>query len=296
MPTTKALITQSLLTDIADAIRAKNGSTDEYTPGGMATAIAALPTGAPAGQICRYYIDENGMAIEIGSTATSSMPTKQNLVFSGLRSIKSSALRAAFQQCSGVGSVTFPDLVSGSTSGSALREAFNTSSITECHFPVLETATARTFQNAFQSSNYLNTVDFPVLKTAQTYAFSYAFASCNGLTAVAFPLLESVDTYGFEHGFYSAINIESVSFPKLKTIAANAFTYCFNGLKKLPSISFPSLETIASSAFGANAFGGCNLLTEFHFPVAVQSQVEATSNYSTLWGRGAGNATVYFDL
>ena len=41
----KALITEAYLTDIADAIRAKNGSSDAYTPPQMAAAIANIPTG-----------------------------------------------------------------------------------------------------------------------------------------------------------------------------------------------------------------------------------------------------------
>lgn len=42
----KALITEGYLTDIANAIRAKNGSADTYTPPQMAAAIAAIPTGS----------------------------------------------------------------------------------------------------------------------------------------------------------------------------------------------------------------------------------------------------------
>lgn len=41
----RALITESKLTAIANAIRAKNGSSSEYTPDQMAAAIAAIPTG-----------------------------------------------------------------------------------------------------------------------------------------------------------------------------------------------------------------------------------------------------------
>lgn len=40
---TKVLVTEDYLGDIADAIRAKNGSSDTYTPGQMAGAIANLP-------------------------------------------------------------------------------------------------------------------------------------------------------------------------------------------------------------------------------------------------------------
>ena len=40
---TKVLVTEDYLGDIADAIRAKNGGSDTYTPGQMAGAIANLP-------------------------------------------------------------------------------------------------------------------------------------------------------------------------------------------------------------------------------------------------------------
>lgn len=45
----RAIITESYLTDIADAIRAKNGSSSTYTPPQMAAAIAAIPTGGGGG-------------------------------------------------------------------------------------------------------------------------------------------------------------------------------------------------------------------------------------------------------
>ena len=41
----KVLLTDTHLSDIADAIRNKNGSTTTYTPGQMAAAINAIPTG-----------------------------------------------------------------------------------------------------------------------------------------------------------------------------------------------------------------------------------------------------------
>jgi len=44
----RAIITESLLTAIANAIRTKLGGSDEYTPAEMATAIASIPTGGGA--------------------------------------------------------------------------------------------------------------------------------------------------------------------------------------------------------------------------------------------------------
>ena len=43
-------------------------------------------------------------------------------------------------------------------------------------------------------------------------------------------------------------------------------------------------------------FADCSALTEIHFGAKNKEAIEATTGYSTLWGRGAGNATVYFDL
>ena len=49
---TKVLVTESSLNDIAEAIRGKNGSGNTYTPGQMAAAITAIPTGiTPTGTI-----------------------------------------------------------------------------------------------------------------------------------------------------------------------------------------------------------------------------------------------------
>lgn len=56
----RALINESSLTAIANAIRGKNGSSNTYTPGQMAAAIDAIPTGGitPIGTV---VITENGI-------------------------------------------------------------------------------------------------------------------------------------------------------------------------------------------------------------------------------------------
>lgn len=56
----KVAITESHLSDIADAIRGKNGQSAQYTPGQMAAAIQAIPTGGitPTGTI---QITQNGV-------------------------------------------------------------------------------------------------------------------------------------------------------------------------------------------------------------------------------------------
>ena len=65
-------------------------------------------------------------------------------------------------------------------------------------------------------------------------------------------------------------------FPKLKHIGKHAD---YTGTE-------PTLEI----------FKSCSKLTEIHFGAANQEVIESNSGYATLWGLGAGTATVYFDL
>lgn len=53
---TKVLVTESYLEDIADSIRAKNGSASTYTPAQMSGAIDALPSGGSVTQDANGYI------------------------------------------------------------------------------------------------------------------------------------------------------------------------------------------------------------------------------------------------
>lgn len=59
----KVVITENHLSDIADAIRGKNGQSAQYTPGQMAAAIQAIPTSGSSG----VYVGQNAPTSDIGS-------------------------------------------------------------------------------------------------------------------------------------------------------------------------------------------------------------------------------------
>lgn len=73
----KVLVTESYLSDIADAIRAKNGTASTYTPAQMAAAVTALPSGGaaafPPGGVNASLIETHSSIITLADTNYPSM-------------------------------------------------------------------------------------------------------------------------------------------------------------------------------------------------------------------------------
>ena len=145
-------------------------------------------------------------------------------------------------------------------------------------------------------------------------AMYYAFSSTK-LTSVNFNSLQTIGennssaNYGhFSSCFKNCNYLKSMSFPNLEKIYCTGGTTGANGTfagnNKVQKMYFPKLDTITygigASVTNKNAckniFNGCSALTELHFGAANQSAIQATDGYSTAWGRGAGNVTIYFDL
>ena len=154
MANTPVVVLDDTLTDIANAIRGKNGSSDTYRPGQMADAIDNIPAGTL------------GIPREVSQTGVY-RPPEQNFTFSlpsNATDVSSSALNAAFQGCTGLTSVDFSSLTTVSGSNA--------------------------FSYAFYGCTSLTSVDLSSLATVSgSNAFSYAFYICTSLTSVSFPAL-----------------------------------------------------------------------------------------------------------
>lgn len=289
MPTVQALVTQSYLSDIADAIRAKNGAVTTYTPSQMAAAITAIPSG---GGVEPATADASG-AIVKGAP----------LSFDGVTSIAAYGLQNKFKGASWIGSVAFPDLVTVSNDYSLQNTFKDCLKLTDAYFPELVTISGtRAFWATFGRENgtqSLQTITFPKLErvTGNNGMRSCFSGSTNvAITSAYFPELVELGVEAMIYAFWGGSNLETVTFPKLATVASNGLASAFTNTK-IQTISFPSLSNASStSMFDANTFTGCSQLSEIHFPAGLQSFVESITGYSTLWGRGAGNATVYYDL
>ena len=172
---------------------------------------------------------------------------------------------------------------------------------------------------AFKGCTGLTSVDLSSLTTlTNSSAFYNMFSGCSNLTNISFSNLEIIgDKYSssndanyrqFYQCFQNCNKLTSITFPELKEIycssmrgaTAQSSGATFYNNNKIQKMYFPKLDTISYSQNAVDnskyIFSNCSSLTELHFGAANQTAIEATAGYSTAWGRGAGNVTIYFDL
>lgn len=79
------LVEETSLSNIASAIRVKNGSTSVYKPGEMAAAITNLPTGGGDTETITFNTDISYLFASDGGSALYEAVKNKNLVFTNIR-------------------------------------------------------------------------------------------------------------------------------------------------------------------------------------------------------------------
>lgn len=312
----KGITDTSNYSDIADAIRDKNGSSDTYKPSEMAAAITAIPSGGGGG-IPREVNGSGVYGVPINSFAFS-LPTDAT-------SLAIYSLYYALYNCLGVTSVDMHTLTSITTE-SAMYWAFNGClALRSVDLRSLTTVSGQNAMNAaFQQCRGLTSVDLSSLTTVSGgQCMGNIFYGCSLLTSIDLSSLTTLSGTNCMVNAFSRTGITSFNFTSLASITGlqalnGAFSYCSN----LQSVSFPALTTISSSNALNNAFSNCTSLTSLsfpalttdsfgtntnqftnmlrsviectvHFPASVQSIVETMTGYPNF---GGTNTTVLFDL
>lgn len=209
-------------------------------------------------------------------------------------------------------SASFPDLVNAND-GDLIGLFAGNESFLSLDLSNLISVTADDFFSSLCSgSSNLISVDLSNLEYATGEScFMEAFKNCYELTTISFPKLKEIGKTGmsgsgygvFSNTFYGDYNLTTLEFPELTKLYSASLGYmpqaaAFYGNNNIKKLYFPKLTSILNSD-GADAtyvFTNCYQLTEIHFGAANQAAIEANAGYSTLWDRGAGRATVYFDL
>lgn len=216
-----------------------------------------------------------------------------SLDLSSLETIGTNSLYYMCRQSSGrnlLTSINLSNLTTINGTNAMSGAFFNNTGLTSIDLSGLTTVSGSSaFNNTFAGCTNIASFDFSNLttigkntSTANYSQFNSAFNNCNLATTLSFPKLEKIYCTGgttLTYGTFASNNrVKKMYFPKLDTI------------------TYGSGATTANQNACKNIFYGCTALTELHFAAANQSAIEATAGYSTAWGLGAGNVTIYFDL
>lgn len=231
------------LTNIANSIRNKNGSTTKYKPSEMANAILDIPTNevveptlqektitpTTSSQIIEpdenydglSKVTINGVTSAIDSNITSSNiksgvsilgvegTLEEGITPSGTLDITSNGTYDVTNYAST--NVNVPS--SGGDDGSQLADFLGNNLIT------LDNSLATSLMSrACQGATKLVTVNLPSVTSMGTYVFY----NCSGLTTVNLPLVTSIPS----QCFYSCTKLQHADFGNVSSIAAQAFNAC----------------------------------------------------------------------
>ena len=256
-------------TDIANAIRAKNGSAETYKPGEMPEAIRNLPSGGGV-DVIPLDVTENGnyeapdgkayspVNVNVPTTVDSKEDEIVMKTISGTYENNRITRIGSyvFQSCTRLESVNFPECKSVGYAAFQYCTSLTTVNLETC-----STLGAYAFASCRNLSN-LNIINCTSME-------SNAFANCANLTRVVLPNCSQMSN----HAFFNCYKLQEIDMPLVTTIKSSAFYSC----SRLSSINFPSAIIIESSAFC-----NCSALTKSTFNSVIRIENSAFYNCMNL--------------
>lgn len=235
------------LTDIADAIRTKGGTSASLAfPAGFVSAIAAIPTGGG------ISADDIAMRKISGAiTLSEATEVKENAFIncSQITSVSSDTVKTlrgnCFRSCSGLTSVYFPEV------------------------------TTLTDDRLFQDCTALLSIFLPKMASA---IMNYTFSGCTHLETAVFPHGRGVNTLGF----VGCSALEKVDLGGAGNIASEAFKNTKLTILVLRATTARTLSNI--NAFTGTPFASGGAGGTLYVPSALISTYEAATNWSTILG------------
>lgn len=260
---------------------------------------------------------DDGAVVDFGKLAS----VGQYVFYQGFSNSHGVCEEISFPSVTSVSGNSFYQAFMGSNTYAGGPKKFKMDSLTSC-------SGTYCFYNLFNVSQTIEEVSFDKLASLSgSYTFASPFNGCPKLKKVNFRSLATVNGTNCMNNLFSGCTSMPITycFESLQTIGPSyaSMKQSFAGTTSTQNLFLPSAVTIgcnnttatnatfygcnfqrlylpkwktASGTGASNLFSACNNLTEFHFGKENQSTIQAMAGYSSLWGRGAGSATVYFDL
>ena len=256
----KYLIQDTTLTALADAVRAKTGSTNEMSLEEIISSIDEISGGDTGiedamvtGTLTAYT---NGRVTSIGNHAFAHCYNLTTISFPVCTNIGNSA----FYQCVGLTTISLP--VCTTIGDGAFSFCTN---LTSVNLPACTEINDR----VFYSCTNLTSINLP----ACTAIPGYAFSNCINLTSINLPACTAIHYGAFEN----CKNLTSVNLPVCTTIDSSAFFQC-NNLINFTLGASSVCTLVSSTAFWNTAitFGAGYI----YVPASLVASYQAASNWS----------------
>ncbi len=304
----KYFVEDTSLTSVADAIRAKSGTTEALEfPGGFVSAVEGITAGGGSGESDPYA--ELYKSIVNGTAVNVVMPSDYGEVRAGLFYDQKQLKSFDFTHVWRIRDYAFY--------GSGLETVYIPKNFVDTHWGAYTFAECKSlvsvsapnatrmywsYSKPFANCTALKTVEMPNM----TLISRSCFTGCTALEEISLPaLVELRDT-----AFSGCTMLSSVNVPLLTGISGNAFASCTS----LEFLDLPSVTTISAQGFqkssklnilvlrnetlvtlaNVNAFTNTPFATNgtggtVYVPAALIEQYRQATNWSTLYAAGTCN-------
>ena len=312
------IVQDTTLTAIADAVRAKKGTTEPIALTDFATEIESIQSGGGKSKLA-LIVDvqsaDNPYNI-VASDIEGATAIRKNMFYDkkGLRSIElpttcTSTGYGAFKKCTSLTTASMPNVTKiGASSfyGCTSLPSVYAPNVTSIGYEAFMNCTALSSvdlsnvtsiaYDAFKNCKSLTMVSIPNITLVDKNVFysctsltsvdmynaggvgPWAFYGCTALASVSMPNMIRID----EGSFYSCRSLTSVEMPNVTSIGTSAFQAC----SSLTSVSMPNVKSI-----GSKGFMSCTSLTSLTIPITCTS----IGSYALICGSSTNKCTFTFE-